>query len=95
MVWAALTLISKLPKPLETPVVVKVVRVSATIKKAEEEVIRRARLIVRRARVVEAAVGEGDKMVESVAKSVERRREKESQVLVRVDEGEESESGSE
>jgi ribonuclease P/MRP protein subunit POP5 len=49
MVWAALTFVTKLPHPNHTPVVIKVVRVSGTIRKAEEEVIRRAKGLIRRA----------------------------------------------
>lgn len=49
LVWAALTFITNLPKSLNQPCVVQVVRVSGTIKKAEEEAIRRARISIRRA----------------------------------------------
>ncbi|KAF1950169.1 hypothetical protein CC80DRAFT_427480 [Byssothecium circinans] len=93
MIWAALTFVTELPKPLDTPVVIKVVRVSGTIRKAEEEVIRRAKAIIRRARA--EGDGVGGKMVESVVEAVEKRREVESRVLAHVDEGEESEEGSE
>ncbi|KAF2672267.1 hypothetical protein BT63DRAFT_363267, partial [Microthyrium microscopicum] len=41
LVWAAVTMITKLPKSFDTPCVLQVVRVSGTIKKAEEEAIRR------------------------------------------------------
>jgi len=47
MVWAALTYMTHLPKPIDIPVVVRVVRVSGTIRKAEEEVIRRSQQILR------------------------------------------------
>jgi ribonuclease P/MRP protein subunit POP5 len=48
MVWAALTFITCLPlKPADLPCVMQVVRVSGTIRKAEEEAIRRARLQIR------------------------------------------------
>jgi ribonuclease P/MRP protein subunit POP5 len=50
MVWAALTFINVLPKPVSTPCVIQVVRVSGTIRKAEEEAIRRARDAIHRAR---------------------------------------------
>lgn len=37
-----------LPKPIDQPCVFQVVRVSGTIKKSEEEAIRRARMSIRR-----------------------------------------------
>lgn len=92
MVWAALTLITKLPRPVDMPVVVKVVRVSGTIKKAEEEVIRRAKSIIRRAKVAES--GTSDQIVQGAVKAVEKRREEEKQVLAKVDDDEESDSDS-
>lgn len=92
MVWAALTFITKLPRPVDTPVVVKVVRVSGTIKKAEEEVIRAAKLIIRRAKAAEA--GTRDQIVDGVEKAVAKRREEEIQVLARVDDDDESGSDS-
>ncbi|PPJ59966.1 hypothetical protein CBER1_11035 [Cercospora berteroae] len=49
LVWAALSFATRLPKPLDQPCVIQVVRVSGTIKKAEEEAIRRARLVILRA----------------------------------------------
>lgn len=50
MVWAALSFITSLPlRSAEMPCVVQVVRVSGTMRKAEEEAIRRARLQIRRA----------------------------------------------
>ncbi|PVI03199.1 hypothetical protein DM02DRAFT_504356, partial [Periconia macrospinosa] len=88
MVWAALTFVTKLPRPVDLPVVVKVVRVSGTIKKAEEEVIKRAKLIIRRAKAAES--GPRDEIVESAVKAVEKRREEENQVLTRVDDDDES-----
>ncbi|KAH9882060.1 hypothetical protein J1614_001232 [Plenodomus biglobosus] len=79
MVWAALTFTTHLPtKPLETPVVVRVLRVSGTIKKAEQEVIRRSKLFVQRVRAWEVqaqAQGLGGltiPMVVSVEKAVAR-----------------------
>ena len=51
MLCAALCLMDRLPKPHNTPCVFQVVRVSGTIKKAEEEAIRRARAAARRARI--------------------------------------------
>jgi ribonuclease P/MRP protein subunit POP5 len=48
MVWAALSFTTHLPlKPANLPCVIQVVRVSGTIRKAEEEAIRRARLQIR------------------------------------------------
>ncbi|KAJ4352573.1 RNA-binding protein pop5 [Didymosphaeria variabile] len=91
MVWAALTLTTKLPRPVDTPIVIKVVRVSGTIRKAEEEVIRRAKGIIRRAKEMEA--GKKDLIMDGVVQAVERRAEPDA-VLAQVDEGEESESGS-
>lgn len=96
MVWAALTYITRLPKPVDRPVVVRVVRVSGTIKKAEEEVIRRSQLVVKRARAWEesGSGGMAMPMLQSVEKAVvdtERKRE----VLVEVEEGGESEEMSE
>lgn len=49
MVWAALTFVTKLPKPVDQACVIQVVRVSGTIKKSEEEAVRRARLVILRA----------------------------------------------
>lgn len=89
MVWAALTFMTKLPRPSNIPVVVKVVRVSGTIKKAEEEVIRRAKEIVLRAKMADGAPGDTD-MVQNVVKVVEKR--KESEVLVVEEDGDESDS---
>ena len=88
LVWAALTFVTKLPR-VDIPVVCRIVRVSATIKKAEEEVIRRSRAIVKRAR---AGEGKADPMLASVEKSVEKERR---EALVVVDEGHESEEMSE
>ncbi|KAF2083128.1 hypothetical protein K490DRAFT_70161 [Saccharata proteae CBS 121410] len=49
MLWAALTYITRLPHPIGQECVVHVVRVSGTIRKAEEEAIRRAKQSVLRA----------------------------------------------
>ena len=49
LVWSALTFATRLPKPVDQACVMQVVRVSGTIKKAEEEAIRRARMSIRRA----------------------------------------------
>lgn len=75
---------TKLPR-VDTPVVCRVVRVSGTIRKAEEEVIRRSRGIVKRARASEGRAL--DPMLSSVEKSVEKERR---EGLVVVDDGEES-----
>ena len=92
MVWAALTFITRLPRPVDAPVVVKVVRVSGTIKKAEEEVIRRAKMIIRRAKTSDGQAK--DDVLQGVFKAVEKRREAEDSVLARVDQDDESESES-
>ncbi|KAK4618142.1 Ribonuclease P/MRP protein subunit POP5 [Fulvia fulva] len=57
MVWAALSFVTKLPKPIDTVCVVQVVRVSGTIKKAEEEAIRRARAVIVRAQRARSVTG--------------------------------------
>lgn len=93
MLWAALTTITRLPKPTDTPVVARVLRVSGTIKKAEEEVIKRAKLIVRRAKA--ATSGPDQAVVQAAVKSVEKSRTKETSVLAAIDQDDESESGSE
>ncbi len=49
LVWAALTFTTKLPHPANQACVFQVVRVSGTIKKAEEEAIRRAQRSIRQA----------------------------------------------
>lgn len=49
LVWTALTYITHLPRPIDQPCVIQVVRVSGTIRKAEEEAVRRARISIRRA----------------------------------------------
>lgn len=91
MVWAALTYVTKLPK-VDTPVVCRVLRVSGTIRKAEEEVIRRSQKIIKRARAFD---GRGvDPMLSSVEKSVKKERKRED-VLAIVDQGGESEEMSE
>ncbi|KAF3052568.1 hypothetical protein E8E11_007241 [Didymella keratinophila] len=91
MVWAALTYVTKLPK-VDIPVVCRVLRVSGTIRKVEEEVIRRSQKIVKRAKGFE---GRGvDPMLGSVEKSVEKERKRED-VLAVVDQGGESDEMSE
>lgn len=93
MVWAALTYITHLPKPIDIPVVMRVVRVSGTIKKAEEEVIRRAHLIIKRAKAWEASGALP--MMQSIEKAVDKERRSENEVLAGVDRGEESDEMSE
>lgn len=91
MVWAALTYVTKLPK-VDIPVVCRVLRVSGTIRKAEEEVIRRSQKIVMRAKAFD---GKGvDPMLSSVEKSIEKERKRED-VLADVDQGGESDDMSE
>lgn len=93
MVWAALTYITHLPKPSDTPVVIRVIRVSGTIKKAEEEVIRRSQLIIRRAKAWE---GKGElPMIQSVEKAADKERKSETEVLAQADAGSEDEDMSE
>ncbi|KAF2651740.1 hypothetical protein K491DRAFT_681902 [Lophiostoma macrostomum CBS 122681] len=94
MIWAALTFMTKLPlpKPNDVPVVVKVVRVSGTIKKAEEEVIRRAKEIILRARLAD---GNADKaMMKDVLRSVEMSKTMDVDDAVEEEEDEEDESES-
>ncbi|RAR09663.1 ribonuclease p mrp protein subunit [Stemphylium lycopersici] len=93
MVWAALTYTTRLPRPLDTPVVIRVVRVSGTIKKAEEEVIRRSQQIVKRAKAWDGA-GQSP-MLQSVEKVVDKERKNEVDVLASIDNGSESEDMSE
>ena len=57
LVWAALTFTTRLLKPIDQACVMQVVRVSGTIKKAEEEAVRRARLSIRRAQRASSSVG--------------------------------------
>ncbi|CAN9199008.1 unnamed protein product [Alternaria alternata] len=93
MVWAALTYITHLSKPLDIPVVIRVVRVSGTIKKAEQEVIRRSQHIIKRARAWDGA-GELP-MLQKVEKAVDKERKVEDEVLARIDDDNESEDMSE
>lgn len=93
MVWAALTYITRLPKPVDIPVVIRVARVSGTIKKAEEEVIRRSQQIIRRAKAWEA--NGSLPMIQRIEKSVEKEKRNESQILVGIDHDEESDAMSE
>ncbi|KAJ9623188.1 RNA-binding protein pop5 [Taxawa tesnikishii (nom. ined.)] len=44
LVWAALTYLGRLPHPVNRECVIQVVRVSGTIRKSEEEAIRRAKV---------------------------------------------------
>lgn len=92
MVWAALTFITHLPtKPAGTPVVVRVLRVSGTIKKAEEEVIRRSQIIIKRAKAWEAgsSLAMPMPMMQSIEMAVDKARE--GEVLAGFDEGSEDE----
>lgn len=56
MVWAALSFTTRLPEPVDQACVIQVVRVSGTIKKAEEEAIRRARAVIARAQKVQGGM---------------------------------------
>ncbi|KAI5195245.1 hypothetical protein E4T39_08294 [Aureobasidium subglaciale] len=49
LVWAALSFVTHLPRPVDQACVIQVVRVSGTIRKAEEEAIRRAKAAILRA----------------------------------------------
>lgn len=89
MVWAALTYITHLPKPTDIPVVIRVICVSGTIRKAEEEVIRRSQTIIKRAKAWEGK--EVLPMMQSVQKAVDRERKIENEVLAQVDVGSEDE----
>ncbi|KAI9724041.1 MAG: hypothetical protein M1812_000759 [Candelaria pacifica] len=59
IVWAALSFIAALP-PDKKPCVIQVVRVSGTIKKAEQEAIKRARASIMSARRAAGDAGEND-----------------------------------
>ncbi|KAF2428324.1 hypothetical protein EJ08DRAFT_592268 [Tothia fuscella] len=50
LVWTALTMATRLPKPVDLPCVIQVVRTSGTIRKAEEEAIRRAKASIVRSK---------------------------------------------
>lgn len=89
MVWAALTYITHLPKPTDIPVVIRVICVSGTIRKAEEKVIRRSQTIIERAKAWEGK--EVLPMMQSVQKAVDRERKIENEVLAQVDVGSEDE----
>ncbi|KAL6710049.1 RNA-binding protein pop5 [Coniothyrium glycines] len=93
MVWAALTYVTRLPKPVDIPVVVRVARISGTIKKAEEEVIKRSQQIIKRAKTWEA--NGVSPMMQSVEKAVEKEKRNETDVLAGVDHGGESDAMSE
>ena len=65
---------TRLPKPVDVPVVVRVVRVSGTIRKAEEEVIRRAKEIILRARTAEEGAAEEGPLGD-IMRAIERGKE--------------------
>lgn len=50
LIWAALTLMDCIPIPEGSPCVFRVVHVSGTIRKAEEEAVKRARRLILEAR---------------------------------------------
>lgn len=64
MVWAALSFTTRLPKPIDQACVIQVVRVSGTIKKAEEEAIRRARAVIVRAQRAKSGAAAGAELDE-------------------------------
>lgn len=68
LVWAALTFITKLPKPIDQPCCIRVVRCSGTIKKAEQEAVRRAREFIIKARQQGTGGGELEKAIVGVGK---------------------------
>lgn len=71
MVWAALAFTTSLPlKSADLPCVIQVVRVSGTIRKAEEEAIRRARLQIRMAQ--QSTGGEANAAVKAVDHAVDK-----------------------
>lgn len=70
MVWAALAFTTHLPlKSADLPCVMQVVRVSGTIRKAEEEAIRRARLQIRLAQ--KSSGGEATAAVKAIDNAVD------------------------
>lgn len=74
MVWAALSFTTHLPlKSANLPCVIQVVRVSGTIRKAEEEAIRRARLQIRLAQ--RTTGGEANAAVQAVDDVVDGERD--------------------
>lgn len=80
LVWAALTFITKLPKPIEQACCVRVVRCSGTIKKVEEEAVRRAREFIVRARLQGTGGGEIEKAMVGVRGGKTGRAERERDV---------------
>lgn len=92
LVWAALTFITRLPKPINQPCVVRIVRVSGTIRKSEEEVIKRAKATILRAQEIPMSGEEPTKSVKSVShtggQSVNRRGE---DVVMAIEDAEEGE----
>ena len=83
---------TKLPKPINQPVVVRVVRVSGTIRKAEDEVIRRAQEIINRARGIGK---EGEGRVAEPLGDIVKAAKRTEEVLAGESEGEEEDSGEE
>lgn len=77
LVWAALSFLTRLPKGSnkygERPCVFQVVRVSGTIRKAEEEAIRRARATILKAQ--EAAAEGAQSGLEAILRPAEGRQE--------------------
>lgn len=77
LVWAALTYVTKLPVPISQPCVIQVVRVSGTIKKAEEEILRRAKATILR---VQEATAQLENREDYVAKMVDAAKAKDHQL---------------
>ncbi|KAF2754427.1 hypothetical protein EJ05DRAFT_541035 [Pseudovirgaria hyperparasitica] len=57
LVWGALSFITKLPAPVSQQCVIRVVRVSGTIRKSEDEVIRRAKETIMKAQTAAKLIG--------------------------------------
>ncbi|QDS73426.1 hypothetical protein FKW77_008476 [Venturia effusa] len=63
LVWAALTFVTRLPKPIEEACCIRVVRCSGTTRKAEEEAVRRAKEFIVKARSQGAGGAESEKAI--------------------------------
>lgn len=70
LVWAALSFTTQLPKPVNTPCVFQILRISGTIRKSEEEAIRLAISTVRKAtRGTNGNVSMGFEMLKQVCET--------------------------
>jgi len=67
MVWAALTFMNRIPIPEGSSCIFRVVRVSGTIRKAEQEAVRRARQFILAAKE-DAASGSSGSLVSLLGK---------------------------